>query len=77
VLVAVADNGPGILPELLERVFEPLFTTKPRGSGLGLAISSGIAQAHGARLRAANRSTGGAILTVQFPLTPVASPVTV
>jgi PAS domain S-box-containing protein len=77
VLVAVADNGPGILPELLERVFEPLFTTKPRGSGLGLAISSGIAQAHGARLRAANRSTGGAIFTVEFPLTPVASPVTV
>jgi PAS domain S-box-containing protein len=77
VLVAVADNGPGILPELLERVFEPLFTTKPRGSGLGLAISSGIAQAHGARLRAANRSTGGAILTVEFPLTPVASPVAV
>jgi PAS domain S-box-containing protein len=77
VLVAVADNGPGIPPELLERVFEPLFTTKPRGSGLGLAISSGIAQAHGARLRAANRSTGGAILTVEFPLTPAASAVTV
>jgi PAS domain S-box-containing protein len=77
VLVAVADNGPGIPPELLERVFEPLFTTTPRGSGLGLAISSGIAQAHGARLRAANRSTGGAILTVEFPLTPAASAVTV
>lgn len=71
VVVAVADNGPGIPGELLERVFEPLFTTKPRGSGLGLAISSGIAQAHGARLRAGNRPTGGAIFTVEFPLAPL------
>ncbi|HSC28459.1 MAG TPA: ATP-binding protein, partial [Vicinamibacterales bacterium] len=71
VVVAVADNGPGIPPELLERVFEPLFTTKARGSGLGLAISSGIAQAHGARLRAGNRPTGGAVFTVEFPLAPM------
>jgi signal transduction histidine kinase len=69
VAVTVADSGPGIPPELLERVFEPFFTTKARGSGLGLAISAGIAQAHGARLRAANRSAGGAIFTVEFPLT--------
>jgi PAS domain S-box-containing protein len=75
VTVAVSDNGPGIPPELLERVFEPFFTTKTRGSGLGLAISAGIAQAHGARLRAGNRPTGGAILTVEFPLAPVASAV--
>jgi PAS domain S-box-containing protein len=65
--VTVADSGPGIAPELLERVFEPLFTTKARGSGLGLAISAGIAQAHGARLRAGNRPTGGAVFTVEFP----------
>jgi PAS domain S-box-containing protein len=71
VVVAVADNGPGIPAELLERVFEPLFTTKARGSGLGLAISSGIAQAHGARLRAGNRPTGGAVFTVEFPLAPM------
>jgi signal transduction histidine kinase len=71
-LVAVADSGPGIPAELLERVFEPLFTTKARGSGLGLAISSGIAQAHGARLRAGNRPTGGAVFTVEFPLMPMA-----
>jgi len=72
VVVAVADSGPGIPAELLERVFEPLFTTKARGSGLGLAISSGIAQAHGARLRAANRPAGGALFTVEFPLGPMA-----
>jgi PAS domain S-box-containing protein len=69
--VTVADSGPGIPPELLERVFEPFFTTKPKGSGLGLAISAGIAQAHGARLRAHNRPTGGAVFTVEFPLASV------
>ena len=75
VTVAVCDTGPGIPPELLERVLEPFFTTKPRGSGLGLAISAGIAQAHGARLRAGNREGSGAIFTVEFPLVSVVTPV--
>jgi len=77
VTVTVADTGPGIAPELLEKIFEPFFTTKQRGSGLGLAISAGVAQAHGARLRAANRPGGGAIFSVEFPLAPVAAPVIV
>jgi PAS domain S-box-containing protein len=71
VTVTVTDSGPGIAPELLERVFEPFFTTKARGSGLGLAISAGVAQAHGARLRAHNRPGGGAVFTVEFPLASV------
>jgi PAS domain S-box-containing protein len=75
VTVTVSDTGPGIPPELRERVFEPLFTTKARGSGLGLAISAGIAQAHGARLRANNRPTGGAIFTVEFSAASVVSAV--
>src|SRR6059036_2537862 len=73
--VTVADTGPGIAPELLEKIFEPFFTTKQRGSGLGLAISAGVAQAHGARLHAANRPDGGATFTVEFPLAPVTAPV--
>jgi len=73
VTVMVSDSGPGIPPELTERVFEPFFTTKARGSGLGLAISAGIAQAHGARLRADSRPTGGAIFTVEFPVASVVS----
>src|SRR6266850_4558731 len=75
ITVTVADTGPGIAPELLEKIFEPFFTTKQRGSGLGLAISAGVAQAHGARLRAANRPGGGATFSVQFPLAPVTAPV--
>ncbi|MBI3636661.1 MAG: PAS domain-containing protein, partial [Candidatus Rokubacteria bacterium] len=64
--VLVADTGPGIPAEFLERVFEPFFSTKQRGSGLGLAISSRIAAAHGAKLRAQNHAQGGAVFTVEF-----------
>jgi signal transduction histidine kinase len=67
VSVGVADSGPGIPPELLERVFDPFFTTKQRGSGLGLTICAGIAAAHHAKLRAANRPGAGAVFTVEFP----------
>ena len=52
--VAVEDEGPGIAPEHLERIFDPFFST--RGStGLGLSVSYGIVQPHGGELRAANR----------------------
>jgi PAS domain S-box-containing protein len=68
-IVAVVDTGPGVPPELLERVFDPFFSTKERGSGLGLAISASIVQNHGGRLKAANREGGGgAVFTVEFPL---------
>ena len=77
VAVAVADTGPGIPEDALGRVFNPFFTTKERGSGLGLAISAGIADTHGARLRAENVPTGGARFTVEFPLTrEIPAPVT-
>src|SRR5215813_3269883 len=67
VVVAVADSGPGIPPERLRHLFDPFFTTKARGSGLGLTISAGIAARHRAKLRASNRSAGGALFTVEFP----------
>jgi two-component system sensor histidine kinase AtoS len=68
VIVAVVDTGPGVPPELLERVFDPFFSTKERGSGLGLAICASIAQTHSARIMAANREAGGAVFTVDFPV---------
>ena len=67
-IVAVVDTGPGVPPELLERVFDPFFSTKERGSGLGLAICASIMQTHGGRLKAANREVGGAVFTVELPL---------
>jgi signal transduction histidine kinase len=66
--VSVADTGAGIAPELVDRVFDPFFSTKQRGSGLGLAICAGIAQTHGARLTVDNREGGGAVFSVEFPL---------
>jgi PAS domain S-box-containing protein len=66
--VAIADSGPGVPTELIERIFDPFFTTKEHGSGLGLSICAGIADAHGARVTAANRPDGGAVFTVDFPL---------
>jgi signal transduction histidine kinase len=64
----VADTGPGIPPEMLERIFDPFVTGRTHGTGLGLAICLGIAAAHRARLHAANGAAGGAVFTVEFPL---------
>jgi two-component system, NtrC family, sensor histidine kinase HydH len=63
----VRDRGPGIVQSELEQVFEPFHTGKLRGTGLGLAIARRIAEAHGGRLSAANRSDGGAELTLTVP----------
>jgi two-component system nitrogen regulation sensor histidine kinase GlnL len=74
VTLTVADTGPGIPTEFLERVFDPFFTTRARGTGLGLAICQGIATAHGARMRAANAPMQGAVFAIEFPLAEVGTP---
>jgi len=52
VRLAVSDQGPGVAPDLLERVFEPFFTTRAQGTGLGLAIALGVARAHDGTIEA-------------------------
>jgi PAS domain S-box-containing protein len=59
VRVAVIDHGPGIDPGLIDKVFEPYFTTKERGSGLGLATSYSIISSHGGYLGVASRPGHG------------------
>ena len=66
----VEDTGPGIPPNLLERIFNPFFTTKPTGSGtgLGLSISLGIVREHDGRIWAENAPQGGARFVVEVPI---------
>jgi signal transduction histidine kinase/ActR/RegA family two-component response regulator len=77
----VADNGPGVPPELRESIFQPYFTTKQRpvadesgpgwGTGLGLAIVEAVARATGAAVSVGDRSGGGAEFRVRWPMTAV------
>jgi two-component system, NtrC family, sensor histidine kinase HydH len=66
VSLSIADEGEGVPVDDLERVFEPLFTTKPDGVGLGLALSRHLAEANGASLTLANAAPCGAIATLAF-----------
>jgi len=65
--VSVTDNGPGFPEEILQHLFEPFHTTKPKGLGLGLAICRSIIAAHGGRLVAANEKGRGATLRLTMP----------
>lgn len=66
--VSVTDSGPGISPPVLDRIFEPFVTNKEHGTGLGLAVSHRIAKEHGGMLSAGNRAGGGAIFTLELPV---------
>lgn len=69
----VEDDGPGIPPEELQRIFDP-FVSSTGGTGLGLAVSYGIVSAHGGELFAANRAERGACFTLRLPWSPEAAP---
>ncbi|MGF1613675.1 MAG: ATP-binding protein [Gammaproteobacteria bacterium] len=66
--VSVTDNGPGIPPEHLTRLFDPFATWKEGGLGLGLSISRSLVEAHGGRLMARNAASGGAVLQFTLPV---------
>jgi signal transduction histidine kinase len=67
VAISVIDNGPGIPAELMERIFNPFFTTKATGTGLGLAIVHQIAELLGGTVQASNRREGGAVFSLGLP----------
>ncbi len=70
IVVDFADTGPGLTHEVMEHLYDPFFTTKPKGkgTGLGLYVSRDIMLRLGGDLTAANRSEGGAIFSVHLPL---------
>jgi len=74
VKVTIADDGPGIPPDVIGRVFDPFFTTKGvgEGTGLGLSISFGIVKEHGGSIRAESRLDGGASFILELPTKPIA-----
>jgi len=67
-LLTVEDRGKGLTPEVLARLFEPLFTTRSTGTGLGLALCRRVVEKHSGTISASNRAGGGATFTVRVPL---------
>lgn len=63
----VTDNGPGIPPEALPKIFTPFYTSKATGTGLGLALTKKIVEEHGGTIEASSPPGGGAELTVTLP----------
>jgi len=68
VRIQVEDDGPGFSKDVVEHVFDPYVTNKPKGTGLGLAIVKKLVEEHGGRVEATNRDEGGARLTVVLPI---------
>jgi two-component system sensor histidine kinase HydH len=66
--IAVVDSGPGIPPEVRERIFEPYYTTKAKGLGLGLPIARQIVEAHGGTIAAAPATGSGTRFVLTLPL---------
>jgi two-component system, NtrC family, sensor kinase len=75
VSVSIADNGSGIAPEHLRRIYDPFFTTKtarkdgqPRGTGLGLAVTYGIIQEHSGKIHVESQVGQGTTFYLEFPM---------
>lgn len=66
IMIAVSDHGPGLQPEIAERLYEPFVTSKPEGIGLGLTATRQIVQAHGGELRY-SREAGQTVFEILLP----------
>jgi signal transduction histidine kinase len=66
--IKVKDNGEGIAPDLVSRIFEPFFSTKDEGSGLGLSISHSIVEAHGGQIDVQSQPGVGTEFRISLPM---------
>jgi signal transduction histidine kinase len=67
--ISVCDHGPGLSPEVAAHLFTPFFSTRQGGTGLGLPVAHQIVVQHGGRLRAENKTEGGARFVIWLPAT--------
>jgi signal transduction histidine kinase len=66
--IAVLDDGPGVRPENLPRIFDPYFSTHDTGTGLGLPIARRVVEEHGGAIVARNRVEGGLEVAITLPV---------
>ena len=70
VIISVRDNVPGIPQKILDKIFQPFFTTKPtgKGTGLGLSLSYDIIKAHGGEIKVETKEGEGSEFIIQLPI---------
>ena len=71
VIITVSDNGNGIPQKIVDKIFQPFFTTKPtgQGTGLGLSLSYDIIKAHGGEIKVETKEGEGTTFIIQLPIT--------
>ncbi|MCF6188001.1 MAG: ATP-binding protein, partial [Desulfobulbaceae bacterium] len=69
--LSIRDDGPGIAPDILDKIFDPYFTTKEKGSGLGLAICHSVIKKHGGILSVVSELEAGTEFTIKLPVSEV------
>jgi two-component system sensor histidine kinase FlrB len=68
ILISVADNGPGMSRDVMERVFDPFYTTRDKGTGLGLAVVQAVARAHHGTVWVDSEEGAGTTFTIYMPI---------
>ena len=68
IIIVVKDNGAGISPENMKKIFDPLFTTKVKGIGLGLAVSQKLVDANGGSIQVESEAGAGSAFTISLPI---------
>jgi two-component system NtrC family sensor kinase len=70
ILISVKDNGIGIPQKVVDKIYQPFFTTKPtgQGTGLGLSLSYDIIKAHGGEIKVETKEAEGTVFIIQLPI---------